>query len=105
MDRQIVYPGGIPLDTDILNIERNVMIALGYLAQAVLGTSSVVDGLACTPTSPTSMTVSIGPGSITQYGAVDTLPFGSLAAQPAEPLLRIGRKHAPTSFTLTAPAT
>ena len=103
MDRQIVYPGGIPLDTDILNIERSVMVALGYLAQAVLGTSTVADGLACAPTLPASMNVTVGPGSITQFGAVDTLPFGSLPAQPAEPLLRLGVTLGTTSFALTAP--
>ena len=103
MDRQIVYPGGIPLDTDILNIERSVMVALGYLAQAVLGTGTVADGLICSPTSPASMSVAIGPGSITQYGVVDTLPFGSLPAETAEPLLRIGVNLGSTSFALTAP--
>ena len=66
MDRNIVYPGSIPLDTDLLNINRNNMVALGYLAQAVLGTSIVVDGLACAPTTPASLTVVVGPGSITQ---------------------------------------
>jgi hypothetical protein len=103
VDRQIVYPGGIPLDTDILNIERNVMVALGYLAQAVLGTGTVVDGLACAPTLPASMNVTVGPGSITQYGAVDTLPFGSLPAEPTEPLLRIGVNLLAAQFTLAAP--
>ena len=33
MDRNIVYPGSIPLDTDLLTVNRNTMIALGYLAQ------------------------------------------------------------------------
>ena len=35
MDRILVYPGNIPLDTDILNTNRNSMVALGYLAQAI----------------------------------------------------------------------
>ena len=103
MDRQIVYPGGIPLDTDILNMERGVMVALGYLAQAVLGTTTVADGLACQATLPASMNVVIGPGSITQFGAVDTLPFGSLPAQPTEPLLRIGVNLGSANFALAAP--
>jgi hypothetical protein len=103
VDRQIVYPGGIPLDTDILNIERNVMAALGYLAQAVLGTATVADGLACTATAPASMNVTVGPGSVTQYGAVDTLPFGSLPAEAGQPLLRMGVNLMPTSFALSAP--
>jgi hypothetical protein len=102
MDRQIVYPGSIPLDTDLLNVQRNVMAALGYLAQVTLGTSTVVDGLACTPTSPASMAVSIGPGSITQFGVVDTTAFGSLAALN-DPLLRLAVNLASNQFTLTAP--
>ncbi len=74
MDRQIVYPGSIPLDTDILSIQRNAMVALGYLAQATLGTTTVVDGLFCSPTAPASLTVSLGPGSITSLGVVDASP-------------------------------
>ncbi len=79
------------------------MVAIGYLAQAVLGTPTVADGLACQPTSPASMNVLVGPGSITQFGVVDTLPFGSLPAEPTEPLLRIGVNLASTSFALLAP--
>jgi len=104
VDRQIVYPGGIPLDTDLLSTERNIMVAIGYLAQATLGTNIVVDGLACGPTEPQSMSVVVGAGSITQFGQVDTAPFGSLPAD-ALPLVRMGVTLAPTSFTTTAPTT
>jgi hypothetical protein len=103
VDRQIVYPGGIPLDTDILNLERNVMVALGYLAQATLGTGMVADGLACAATQPASMSVTVGPGCVTQFGVVDTLAFGSLPAQPTEPLLKMGVNVGTASFVLTAP--
>lgn len=103
MDRNLVYPGSIPLDTDLLNINRNCMVALGYLAQAVLGTGTVVDGLACVPTTPASMTVSVGPGSITLLSVVDTLAFGSLPADVSDPLVKMGINLTPTSFTLTAP--
>lgn len=64
MDRQIVFPGSIPLDTDVLSIQRNNMIALGYLAQATLGTSAQVDGLFCSPTAPASLTVTVGPAPL-----------------------------------------
>jgi hypothetical protein len=104
MDRQIVYPGAIPLDTDLLNAQREAMVAVGYLAQVVLGDEPVVDGLACTPTSPASMTVTVGAGSVTQFGVVDTTPFGSLPAAVTEPLLRMGISLNPKSFTLTAPS-
>jgi hypothetical protein len=103
MDRQIVYPGSIPLDTDILSLERSTLVALGYLAQATLGSNVVADGLSCTPTVPASMEVTVGPGSITQYGVIDTLAFGSLPAS-ALPLLRMGINEDSTSFTVLAPS-
>ena len=104
MDRNLVYPGSIPLDTDLLSINRNFMIAVGFLAQAVLGTNTIVDGLACVPTTPASLTVNVGPGSITQLSVVDTLAYGSLPADTMDPLMKMGINLAATSFTLTAPA-
>ena len=105
MDRNLVYPGSIPLDTDLLSINRNTMIALGYLAQAVLGTGPVVDGLVCAPTSPASMTITVGPGTISQLSVVDLLPYGSLPSDTTDPLLKIGINIALTSFTVVAPTT
>lgn len=103
MDRQIVYPGSIPLDTDLLNTQRNVMIALGYLSQMVLGTNTVVDGLPCLPDSGTPMSVTVGPGSISQFGVVDNTPFGSLPALPGDTLMKLGVNVGPTTLALTAP--
>ena len=105
MDRSLVYPGSIPLDTDLLSTNRSAMIAIGYLAQAVLGTNTIVDGLTCTPTAPASLTVMVGPGSITQLTVVDTLAYGSLPADMADPLVKMGINLSPSSFTLTAPLT
>lgn len=104
MDRNIVYPSSIPLDTDILSINRNTMVGLGFLVQAVLGTNTVVDGLACQPTSPASLGVTIGPGSITQLGPVDSLAYGSLAADLGDSLMKMGINVGSTTFTFTAPA-
>ena len=105
MDRNLVYPGSIPLDSDLLTINRNTMVAVGYLAQAILGTSPVVDGLACVPTVPASLGVTVQPGSITQLSVVDTLGFGSLPADVTDPLLKMGVNLQPTSFSLIAPST
>lgn len=105
MDRNLVYPGSIPLDSDLLTINRNTMVAVGYLAQAILGTSPVVDGLACVPTVPASLGVTVQPGSITQFSVVDTLGFGSLPADVTDPLLKMGVNLQPTSFSLIAPST
>lgn len=105
MDRNLVYPGSIPLDSDLLTVNRNAMIGIGALASAVLGSNTVVDGLACTPTSPASMTVNVGPGSIAQLSVVDTLEYGSLPADTSDALVKMGINLAPTSFTLMAPNT
>ena len=99
-----MYPGGIPLDTDILATNRNAMLALGYLAQMVLGSNPVVDGLTCLPTAPPSMSVSVSPGSITQLSVVDVSPYGSLPADTTDPLIKMGINLAATIFTLQAPA-
>jgi hypothetical protein len=103
MDRNIVYPGSIPLDTDLLSVNRNTMIAVGFLAQAVLGANTVADGLACQPTNPASMKVVVGTGSITQIGPIDILAYGSIAADLADPVLKMGVNTAATTFNLTAP--
>lgn len=81
------------------------MVAIGYLAQATLGSTPVVDGLACLPTAPASLTVSIGPGSITIPTTIDATPFGSIAADASDPLVKMGINTTSTSFTLAAPAT
>ena len=105
MDRQIVYPASIPLDTDFLTQNRSAMVALGSLAQAVLGTATIVDGLACQPTSPASLSVTVGAGSISQFGPVDSLAYGSLAADTTDQIVKMGINLQPTTFTLSAPAT
>ena len=103
MDRNIVYPGAIPLDTDILGLNRNAMVAISALSQAVLGTNVVVDGLACLPTSPASLTVNIGPGSITAFSPVDQNAYGTLSADVSDQIVKTGINLQAVSFTFAAP--
>ena len=104
MDRNIVYPGSIPLDTDLLSTNRHAMVALGALMRAVLGTSPVVDGLAVEPTVPDSLAVRVAPGSITELSTVDGAAYGSLPAA-ASALVKMGVNLAPVEFAVTAPGT
>ncbi len=104
MDRTIVYPGAIPLDTDLLNSNRNTMLALGALIGATLGSTSIYDGLAVTPTTPASLSVQAAPGCITQLTTVDASGYGSLPADTADPLMKMGINVASTVLTLSAPA-
>ena len=105
MDRNLVYPGSIPLDTDLLNVNRNTMIALGALIGATLGNQTVVDGLTVSPTSPATMNVMVGPGCITQITTIDQTAYGSLSADPQDPLMKMGINTLPNFFTCAAPAT
>jgi hypothetical protein len=105
MDRNIVYAGSIPLDSDILSLNRNVMVSLGYIMRALMGVDTCADGLDCLPTTPASMSITVGPGSITSLTAIDVSSYGSLPADLASPLLKMGIITTPTRFTLTAPST
>jgi len=102
MDRNIVYPGSIPLDTDMLSLNRNVMIAIGTLARAILGGASVVNGLVCSPAA-SGLAVQIGPGIITALEPVDELPYGSLPADTADNIIKVGINIESTLVTLPSP--
>ena len=104
MDRNIVYPGSIPLDTDLLATNRHAMVALGGLLRAVLGTSTVVDGLVVAPTTPASLAVTVGAGSVTQLATVDAAAYGSLAADTASALVKMGINLAATTLAVTLPS-
>lgn len=64
MDRVTVYPGAIPLETDILNTNRNTLTAIAELCQDIFGTSTVFTGLGCVPAIPAALTVTINPGRV-----------------------------------------
>lgn len=76
MDRAIIYPGSIPMDTDLLRIGRYNKEATGYLADMVFGpgvTSAI--GFDCRP-SYTDLSVTIDKGSITAPGVMDSSLLG-----------------------------
>lgn len=105
MDRQIVYPGQIPLETDLLNTNRNTMIALGKLAAAIFGTGGIVNGLAVGPTSPASLSVSVGAGEIYQLANVDDTAYSSLPADTTDTVVKQGIQLQPATLSCPAPST
>ncbi|KAA0685992.1 hypothetical protein DTW90_34460 [Neorhizobium sp. P12A] len=78
MHRHIVYPGQIPLDTDILNAIKDAYYGVGWLAESLIGTSIATVGLAVTPTVPASLQVNVAPGAIYSLQTVDSSAYGSL---------------------------
>lgn len=90
MDRQLVYPGAIPLETDLLSTNRNTMIGLAKLAAAIMGSNTFMNGLACTPDSPASLNVKIGPGEIYSLQNIDGTAYSSLASDTAHSIMKQG---------------
>jgi hypothetical protein len=90
MHRVINWLNAVPLETDLLNTNKYAQTGLGYLAQAALGTAICVDGLACTPTTPASLSVIVGTGSIYTQAAMDSTAFSSLGTDTAHQVIKQG---------------
>lgn len=105
MDRQIVYQGQIPLETDVLLTNKNTMLALGAFVQAVLGSSVSVDGLACVPNSPAALNVKVGPGSIHSLQNVDGTAYGTVPADTTNQVVKQGLAVGTQTLSCPAPAT
>lgn len=105
MDRQIVYPGAIPLETDLLNTNKYAMIGLSKLAAAILGVSTFLNGLACTPNSPADLTVKVAPGEIYSLQNIDGTAYSSLAADTTHAILKQGISLDQLTLSCPAPVT
>lgn len=106
MDRQIVYPGQIPLETDLLNTNRNTMIAIGKLAGALFGTASnIVNGLSVVPTTPASLSVNVNAGEIYSLQNVDNTAYSSLPADTTDTVVKQGIQLQPVALSCPAPTT
>ncbi|MDJ0474353.1 hypothetical protein QNA27_11860 [Pantoea eucalypti] len=90
MDRQIVYPGAVPLETDLLNTNKFAMIGLAKLASAVLGSDTCLAGLNCTPASPVSLQVHISAGEIYCLQHIDEAAYSTLPADHSGTILKQG---------------
>jgi hypothetical protein len=102
MDRQIIYVGQVPLETDLLNTNKNVMVGLSKLAAALLGTTTLVNGFTCIPTGPASLQVQVTAGEIYILQNIDGTAYSSLAADTAHQIVKQGILL--DTVTLNAPA-
>lgn len=90
MDRKIVYPGQIPLETDLLGTNQNAMVAVGKLAAAIFGTGGAVNGLTVSPNTPAALNVVVAPGEIYQLQNLEATAYSSLPADAAHTLVKQG---------------
>jgi hypothetical protein len=104
MKRQTVYAGQVPLETDLLNTNKNVLTAIGHVLQDMLGTSTLFSGLACVPTAPAGMTVNVNPGRAYSLQAIDTGAWSSLAADTHQ-IMKQGILLDAQNFSCPAPTT
>ncbi|MFH5067239.1 phage tail protein [Enterobacter cloacae complex sp. 2024EL-00215] len=105
MNRQIVYTGAIPLETDLLNTNKYAMLGLAKLASSLMGGNTYVHGLACTPSSPPSMIVNVAAGQVYSLQNIDGTAYSSLPADTTHSILKQGYILDAQQFTLTAPPT
>ena len=105
MDRLIIYSGQVPQTTDLLNTNKQTMIALAKLCSDLFGTSTLISGLGCVPTSPASMSVNINPGQIYQLATVDGTAYSAIPLDTTHSILKQGILLDAQSFALTAPGT
>lgn len=105
--RVIVYTNQIPYETDLLRTNMYRMADVSCLAQAVLGygisNATLVSGLACVPTSPPSLAVNVGPGTIYSFVDYDASPYGVIPADTSDMLYKQGINLTTTVISLTAP--
>jgi len=104
MDRVIVYDGALPQTTDILNTNKNAMVGEAFQNMAILGTNTVVAGLAIAPTGPASLQVTIGSGAIYSMDAFDATAYGDLGIDISTGMKQ-GILRTPVSLTITPPST
>ncbi|MDQ0124715.1 hypothetical protein J2W17_003669 [Pseudomonas lini] len=105
MDRVTIYPGAIPLETDLLGTNKNVMIALSKLSAAMLGTGTVANGFAVAPTGPASLQVVAAPGEIYNLQNVDGTAYSSIAADTTHQVVKQGIALDATTLSCPAPTT
>jgi hypothetical protein len=105
MDRPIQYPGAIPLETDLLWTNRNVMLGLGFLFQDLIGTQTLAAALPCTQTATPSMGVLLGAGRIYSLQEVDATNYSSVLADTTHQVVKQGILKDPITLALAAPTT
>ncbi|BCI68060.1 glycine-rich domain-containing protein [Acetobacter aceti] len=77
MDRQIIYPGSVALDTDLLNAGRSTKMGLGRLAFLLFGEVSAAQGFTVALSS-TDLTATVGEGTVISTGPIDQTAIGGL---------------------------
>jgi len=105
MDRQITYPGQLLTESSLLQATKDAMIGCAKVSSAVLGTNTIANGFAVTPTGPASLQVLCAPGEIYSMTAIDSAVFSSLPADTTHSILKQGILLDGITLSCPAPGT
>lgn len=104
MDRQIFYTAQILNETDLLQTEKNAMMGIAKLSEALFGTNTTISGLDCNPTSPPSLQVQIGAGQMYQVLSADATAYAGLPIDTHQ-VMQQGVLLDPADLSCPAPTT
>ncbi len=105
MDRAIVYSSEQGRSTDFLFGQRSALVGLAKLAEAVLGTGTLVNGLTVTQTTVPSMAVLVAPGQVYELAQLDATAYGALAADTTHNIVKQGLLLDAATLAIAAPGT
>lgn len=113
MDRTTVYRNQLPYESDVLEAQQFPMEALGLFMRDLIGETTQVGGFVAAPTAPASMAITVGPGRIYKFVALESSDWGDLASVGGLPadteadhfIVKQGKIRETTTFPVVAPAT
>ena len=105
-DRVISYAGALPRVEDFLSVSKYAMVGIGAVAEAILGQSTQVAGLAATAIANTVVTdsafaVNVGRGFLFSYQETDPTAYGVLGTDTATTVLKTGILSTGVNLSLT----
>lgn len=102
MDRKIVYPGQIPLETDLLLTNKFALTGMARLAEVMLGSNTCLYGFECRPGQGKPLSVHVSEGQIYHREETDRTSFSTLGSDNETKILKQGYSQA-QDFELTPP--
>ena len=106
MNRTFVYPGELPRVEDFMGFQKQAYYGMGGMIRSAIGTNTGVGigDFQISATSPASMSVIIGTGSIYAQQIVDTSTFGVLGTD-SNVIMKQGLLATPQTLAITPPGT
>ncbi len=105
MDRQLIYPGQVPLEVDLLKTNQNTMVGLAKLSEALMGTSGIARGFATSQTVVPSLAVLVGPGEVYSQENLESTAFSSLPQDLTHSIVKQGLLLDAVTLAITPPGT